>query len=87
MIFRQFSFINNYRQLFIRVEIFVHFDIINFYHFLNVHIISKLSFSPKLITFTSSMLIIYIDNLRNEINYTIPFISHQIRYYKCMDQI
>lgn len=30
---------------------------------------------------------IYIDNLRNETNYIIPFISHQIRYYKYMNQI
>lgn len=41
MIFLQFSFINNYRQ--VRVEIFVHFDI----KFLsNICIINKLSFSP-----------------------------------------
>lgn len=82
MIFWQFLFINNYRQLFI--EIFLHFDI---KLLSNVCIITKLSFSPKLITFTSSMLMIYIDNLRNETNYIIPFISHQIRYYKCMNQI
>lgn len=64
--------------------------LLNIYFFiliLNFCIITKLSFSPKLITFTSSMLMIYIDNLRNETNYIIPFISHQIRYYKCMNQI